>query len=341
MAEGRQNTIVGLFVFVGLVVLVALVFMFGGGQTLFTQTYDINVHFPKGVVGVQPGQGVTLHGKRIGETARVEFVRDEEGNVQLEKGVNVIVAVEAKYDLPAATKVVVTTSIMGLGRPIIELVVVDPADATRLAHDGTAIVQGEQKSILDQVLPPQMQHTLEQATADIGRLASATTPVADNLARLLEARDVHDVDIERLTANLDTVIQRFDGALRNLNSILGDAQNQENFSTLLANARKMSDSGVDLMVNLTEISENGKMMMQEGVVLTRRLATAADDLSGALQEMDRTFTLMNEGQGTAAMLLRDGRLYEELVLTSKRMTAALDDFRAVLDMAKKGKLSLF
>ncbi len=40
------------------------------------------------------------------------------------------------------------------------------------------------------------------------------------------------------------------------------------------------------------------------------------------------------------MFLRDNRLYEELVLTTRRLTKALDDMREVLDIAKQGKLRI-
>lgn len=340
MADARQNTIVGLFALVGLAVLAVLVFMFGAGQDLLTDTYDINVYFPKGVVGVQEGQSVTLHGKRIGQTKAVEFWQDQDGIVRPEQGVNVIVAVYADLSLPASCKVVVLTSIMGFGRPSIGIVVERPRDLERLARDGTAVIAGEMVPILDQLLPVEMQRTLQDATRDIGNLAATLTPVGISLARLIEVRDVHRVDLHEVTANLDTVIQRFDGTLRNLNAVLGDKQSQADLKHLLANLRQMSESGPELMQGLTEFSDEGRQFLKNADGLVCRLTTIAEHVSTVLQRVDQSLVLLAEGQGSAALFLRDNRFYEELVLTARRLAKTLDDLREVIEMAKQGTLRL-
>ncbi len=341
MAEERRNTIVGLFALLGLGVAALLVLVFGGGQMLMARTYDINVHFQAGVVGVQAGQGVTLHGKRIGETKKVEFWRDEEtGEERPELGVNVIIGVERDYDLPASSEVLVATSIMGFGRPAIMITVREPEEAERLPRDGTAVIAGQMVKILDQVLPVEMQSTLVGTADSLKELAAALTPVAENLARLLESRDVEKVDLLELTANMDTVIQRFDTTLRNINALLGDEQNQTNLRELLANLRKMTDSGLVLVNNLTQMSKDGQQLMKDGRGLVGKLSGATDDLSSVLQRADQSLVMLTEGEGSAALFLRDNRLYEELVLTTRRLTKALDDMREVLDIAKQGKLRI-
>ncbi|MBN2561728.1 MAG: hypothetical protein JXQ75_12440 [Phycisphaerae bacterium] len=337
MAETRQNTIVGIFALVGIAVMAVLVFLFGGGRMLFAGTYNIKLYFPRGVVGVQDGQGVTWNGKRIGETKRVEFYRDPEtGEERPEQGVSVIVAIDADYGIPKSAKVVVATSIMGFGRPAIRLVIDEKRyEPGELPRDGTGTITGEMVPVLDQVLPPHMQDTLYEATESLDELATALTPVARNLARLLEARDVQKVDLQELTANLDTVIQRFDMALRNVNAVIGDEMNQTNLKEALANLRKTSDSGPEFMENLTEMSRDGKQLLKDGGILVSRLTMATDELSCVLKRIDESLALLTEGEGTAGLLLRDNRLYEELILTAKRMTKTLDDLREVL---RDGKL---
>jgi phospholipid/cholesterol/gamma-HCH transport system substrate-binding protein len=285
---------------------------------------------------VQGGQGVTLYGKRIGETTAVEFEKDAKtGEPRPSQGVVVIVNVDWQYDLPYKSRVVVASSIMGFGRPAIQMFVEDPADPRRLSKDGTAVVSGEMKPVLDQVLPKEMQQTLEDATKNIGALAAALTPVAQNFTRLLEARNVQEVDMKQVTANLDSVIQRFDMALKNFNLVLGDPENQANFRTSLANLRRMTENGTDVMENLKVISADGRATMKDVGMLAQRLIGTADDLSSVLKRLDQSLTTLNEGGGTMGLLLRDNRLYEEMVLTAKRLTKAVDDLREVL---RDGKL---
>lgn len=340
MSSMRQNTVVGLFTLATAVVLVGLVFIFGGGGGLFATTYDLQVHFKDGVVGVQDGQGVTMYGKRIGETAAVEFYKDAKGVERPEKGVVVHVDVEGQYALPKTAKVFVATSLIGLGRPAIQLVVEDPLDTSRLPTDGSAVIPGEMIRNIDQLLPPDMQATLMKATNDIGELAAALVPAAKNLSRLLEERNIQDVDVQKFTANLDTLAQRFDASLKNLNAIIGDEQNQANFKAALANVRRVSESAITLADNAAAISEEGKQTIKEMTALMRRLTATADHVSAVLQQMEGTLAQINQGQGTFGLLLNDNRLYEELVLSAKRLTKALDDFREVADMTKQGKLRI-
>lgn len=341
MKDARQNMIVGLFALCGVGILAVLIFVFGGGRGLFSHTYNVNVVFPKGVIGVQSGQGVTLNGKRIGDTLAVDFLRDESGAYRPELGVNVVLAIDGQLDLPAASKVIVVSSIMGFGRPAVQFVVLDSAKPQKLPKDGSAKIFGEMMPVLDQLLPKEMQTTLGHATEDIGALAAALKPVAENIARLLESRNIQQVDLQQATANLDTVVQRFDATLKNINLVLGDSRNQENLGAILANARVLTENGADAMKNFREISTQGKVVIGNVNVLAQRLTATADDLSTVLKRMDQSLYQINEGKGTAGLFLRDNRLYEEMVLTTRRMTTALDDLREVLDLAKKGKLRLF
>jgi phospholipid/cholesterol/gamma-HCH transport system substrate-binding protein len=331
MSGQRQNTIVGLFALTGLLVLAALVFMSGGGRGLFRSTYSLSVWFPRGISGLQTGQGVTLSGKRIGETTAVEFKRDEKtGQPVPEQGVVVVVDVDAEFDLPAKSTVVVATSLLSLGRPSIQIMVPYPTDAARLPKDGSAMILGDMLPPLDQVLPKQMQQTLETTAHELGALAEALRPVAQNLSRLLESRSVQEVDLQQTAANMDTVIQRFDATLKNVNMVLGDPENQSNFRTALANFRRMSENGTEVMENLKVMTNDGRGAMKDAGVLAQRLIGTADDLSSVLKRMDASLMTLNEGQGTMGLLLRDNRLYEELVLTAKRLTLAVDDLREVL-----------
>ncbi len=337
MAEKHQSTIVGVFALTGLIILAVLILMFGGGRSLLANTYDIQVQFLDGVIGVQDGQSVTLNGKRIGQTKAVEFWNPK----NLEEGIRVIVAVDEEHDLPASSRVEIAASIMGFGRPAIEVKVGDAAAIPgNLDKDGSAEIQGKMIEMLDQVLPPEMQETLIATAEGITTLAEAMKPVMSNLEKLLEPRMVEEVDMKKATANLSTLAERMDIALKNFNHLIGDEENANNFKILLANIKQMSDLGIQFLGNANAFSTEGTRAVREATGLIHSLAETSDKASILLAEMDQTFKTINEGRGTAGLVLKDDRLYEELVLTARRMTKMLDEFREVLDMAKKGKLKI-
>lgn len=337
MAEQHQTTIVGIFALTGLVILSVLILMFGGGRSLLANTYDINVQFDRGVVGVQDGQSVTLNGKRIGETKAVEFWNPDD----VSEGIKVVVAIDEEYVLPAASRMEVATSIMGFGRPALEIKVGDTeAEPGTLTKDGKAKIDGTMIEMLDQVLPPEMQKTLIATAEGITALAEAMGPVMSNLETILEPRDVQQVDLKAATANLATLIERFDIALKSFNQLIGDEENANNLKILLANFRRISEQTIEFMGSLNVMTTEGTQFARQATGLVRETADSMDKMSGLVTRMDRTIQMLNEGRGTAGLMLKDKRLYEELVLSAKRMTKMLDEFREVLDMAKKGELKI-
>lgn len=333
MSARQQNTAVGVFALVAIVVMTGLVMAFGGGRSLFSWTYNVSAYFPAGVQSVQPGQSVTLNGKRIGETREIRFRDDKD----LSKGVVVVVEVE-EYEIPANCEMIVSPNIMGLGKPPLEIRVIDAVTGKKLPTDGTAEIPGRMKPMLDQLIPPQTQDSLMLATKHIGELAAALRPLAENLGRLTEARTMQDVDMQKMSANLDTVIQRFDQVLKSFNAVIGDSTNQENFSTTLANARKMSESGAAAMDNIRNTTVHGEQLAKDLGSLLGKLAQATDQLSGMLKTMDQTLATLNDKKGTVGLLLNDNRLYEELLLSARRLSKLLDEARATFEKANKGEL---
>jgi phospholipid/cholesterol/gamma-HCH transport system substrate-binding protein len=335
MPDSSKKFIVAVFVIAAIVVMGGLVMAFGGGRRLLTDTYELNVVFKGGVQGVQQGQTVTLNGKRIGETTDLRFINDD----ALQDGVIVVVAVD-DYDLPSGCEMVVSPNIMGIGKPPVVIRVVDPSVREPLPRDGTAEIPGRVLPMLDQLLPPETQSFFKEATFNIGELASALKPVADNLNRLLEARSIQDVDAQSVTANLDTLVQRFDKVLQSIEIVMGNRTNQENIAALMANARTMSETGVTTMENIRDMTEEGKTVARDLDQLLKNLTAAGDQLSAVLARMDETMIALNSKSGTAGLLLNDNRLYEEMVLSARRLTKMLDDMREVLDLAKKGQLRI-
>lgn len=335
MGSRYQNTIVGVFVLLGILVMGGLIMAFGGGRTLFANTYDVQVVFADGMLGVQDGQGVTLSGKRIGETHGIQFVDP----ANLEKGVAVTIAVEG-YDLPAASEMIVAAPVMGIGKPLIQINVLNATDERKLPRDGSGRIPGRMMRNIDQLVPRATLETFENATKHIGELAAALRPVAVNLGQLLEQRGIQQVDQQGLAANMATLIQRFDGTLKSLNAIIGSDANRTNFADLLANSRKISESGVSTMQNMSEISAQGRQLVQDTTQVMQRMVGVAEEMSAALKQMQLAAAALNTRNGTVGLLLNDNRLYEEMLLTARRMTKMLDDMREVLDLAKKGQLKI-
>lgn len=336
MVDTHQKTIVGVFALAGLVLTGIMVLMFGGGGSLFARTYDVSVHFPDGVAGVQDGQSVTLNGKRIGMTKAVEFWNAD----NLQEGVRVIVAVDEEYELPATSHVEISASLMGFGRPAILVIVENPDDPAKLSRDGQAEINGRMIPMLDQVLTPDMQRTLVMTAARLGDLATAMKPVMANLETLLEPRNVREVDVAETTANITTLIERLDAAVKNFNWLIGDPESRNDFKQMIANGKIVSEHAIQVAQNASTLMLQGQKIAADTDRLVRSLTKSVDEASAVLTKLDQTFTALNNPEGTIGLLLNDKRLYEELVLSAKRLAKMLDEAREVMDIIKKGQLKL-
>ncbi len=341
MNDRRQNLIVGLFAIGGLVVMGLLVMLFGDVLTFITsRPYSVNVIFPQGAtVALREGTAVTLNGKRVGQTKAIEF-RDPERPAS---GLVVKVAIDKRYGLPQGTRAQVLTSLMGFGRPALQLMVDEKlVGAPELPRNGTAEIIGKLVPMLDQLLPPEMQDTLETATRQLGQLADGLTPVANDLHRILEVRSMNDVDTQKLSANLFTAVQRLDASLKSLNAVIGNPENQTNMAAALANLRQSSEDLKTIVGQargtMTRFDETLDTVRTNVDSSGRKLVTVADSADRLLGEAQKTFRLMNEGKGTAGLFLNDNRLYESLVLMTERLSKALDDIRDIATLMKKGEM---
>ena len=73
MDKSRLEWKVGLFVFIGLVVLAVLLLQFSKGMTFFRTTYRILLHSPN-VVGLKTRAAVLLSGVQVGTVADIQLV---------------------------------------------------------------------------------------------------------------------------------------------------------------------------------------------------------------------------------------------------------------------------
>ena len=81
-AERKRSIIVGLFVFLGLVILVAGIFIMGGQQNRFGGAVRIKAVFDN-VGGLKKGGNVWFSGVKIGTIREVHFTGDRNVEIQM------------------------------------------------------------------------------------------------------------------------------------------------------------------------------------------------------------------------------------------------------------------
>jgi phospholipid/cholesterol/gamma-HCH transport system substrate-binding protein len=352
MSETRHNFWVGLFVLCGLTALGALIVLFGQGPTWLIggDRYTLNIFFDY-ASGIRAGTQVTVSGKEIGRVTEVGF-RDP-NNLTL--GVKVVVAIENQYELPRGSRAeTFQAGFLAGGRPPISIIP-GPSDAVPL-QPGEEL-RGVILSATDSIFPTGVVDTFEKSATQIGEAAGALKPVLQDLHEIMQPRSTAEVDMPGgPPGNLSTAMARIDGTLRNVNEIIGDPELQQQVKDSVANIHEITEDGKIVLADLKEAATgvkevvadaktlvgNGQASLQKMDGHMDRLARKGVDFfeggSRVLDEVHMTTQHINQGEGTVGRLITDGKLYEAMVLTFRRLAETTEEFRLLVKDWQEGKV---
>ena len=318
--QRRRNITVGVFVIMAMASLVWLIYKFGDLPAAVSKLggFQVVVQFPT-AQGVQKDTPVRFCGYQIGrvvEVKRPEILfdlsniaayRQENAKVPvLVPGpdtlryyqTRVIIAIDEEYDnIPSNVNVMLMTR--GLGSSYIELVV-DPE---------------EPHGPLDPNNP-------------------ATAFLIDNMVLRGSTGVASEFFPAESQKKLDELATSFKALVDNANDIVGDEANKKNLRKTLANLSDATKEATATLKEIRKFSETGRTTLTHADEQTRKLAVAMVDMSS---EMSRTVSELrlilekiNNGEGSAARLLNDGRLYENLLENTNRLDLLLEEVRQLV-----------
>ncbi len=337
MDELRRNTIVGLFMVVALVSLALLMSSFGelpaflgGGE------YEVNI-LVKDPVGIGEGTEILLSGVLIGRVKSVHF----KDPAHLDQGVLVVGAISEEYVIPQSAWAEIKPKSLGIGRGEVNIRVAE--------GDYKPLPEGEEipgvvGSPWGGMIPETLLESVERSVAQFGNFAEALTPVANDLHVLFERHTVESVDnpvdeARRLTANLSTVIERFDQSLKTFNETFGDPEVKAGWLELFANVKQMSIDGREALENIRSTTADLRVDLKR---ISTKLESGIDDTNQHIEAIAaearpmlehsaklaasllRLSYALEEGEGTVGRILKDPKLYESMLLTSQRLTDLID-----------------
>jgi len=355
MTHQKQNALVGLFILGGLMALGTLIVKFGEAGTLFSKGYVIRARFHT-VAGIREGTQVQLSGVPVGKVIALKL----QNKLQPSDGVFADLEIDRRYAVPAGSRAIVLMQMMG--QPMIDI---EPPikHTVPLPKNGTAEIHGDIRNVMESMVSPQFMTTLEKSTAQIGELAEAMTPAATAIKNILEQRTIRQIEApgaedEGMTANLYTAVERLHRVLKHFDDVLGDPENQRNLKLTLSTFREASEQAKLAAIEFKELGHGTRLTATkvDGIadklnttldtanthidVVGKRLIVLTDKLSKLFDHLIMVGGDLSEGKGTAGMLLRDPKLYDELMLTIKRLgTAAGEMTVLVKKWQEKGLLA--
>lgn len=306
--QRRRNMVVGGFVLIAFCAFVWLVFIFGELPIAVSRfrSFRVLVNFPN-VPGVQMNTPVRYCGYQIGRVIDISppFLFKEPDTGRRFHQVKVTLAINRDFkDIPSNVDVLLMKR--GLASAYIEFEFDPDREITGFLADD-AVMQGS-VGTSSEFLPKAVQEKIEE-------LVDAVATLADSA-----------------------------------NMIIGDSENRQNIKEMLVNVNLATEQATKALKSFEAMSETGRARIDQTAdkadqtldsvkalsdMSTVRVDEVAGQLFGAIAQIRRILAKVDKGDGSAAKLLNDGRLYENLLDSSQELSLALEQLKELAAEARE------
>lgn len=294
MSEKRLEIKVGIFVFIGLILVAALLLYFSKGTSLFTPTYSLVLQTSK-VGGLKSQAQVLMSGVPIGRVESITLSPDgKTATVQL----NIL----SKYTIYPDAKFAID-SLGFLGDQYVSVVPTD--NAGEPLKDGDMVTAEE---------PFDMQELARASMGFVHRLDTTAQNLNDAILR-----------IDRMVLNEQT-LTNMALAISNLMAFSETAiQAAEGVNTLFeTNSSPINTAMSNLVVFSEQLNELANELNVTVVTNREALSRAMENLEKSSHSLREILADVNAGNGVAGSLIRNDELKEEVesLVTNLNVVAA-------------------
>ncbi|WP_018969875.1 MlaD family protein [Rubritalea marina] len=273
LKEKRPETLAGLFVFVGILVLALLIVQFGKIKQQFSDDYHIYVEF-ENASGLIKGSEVRLGGAKVGRVTQVPELTDN-------LSVRVDLAIDERVPIYRGSEFQIQ-SLSLLGDKMV--VIVPPSTRS----DAARLVDGDMAQGVE--------------TAGLQGLQSDASGVARNAQRVLSRMDERLADVEEMLADFRVTLDRVN------NGVLSD-QNIQAFEGTMANIEETTSRFAKASQDL----ETGLKELPSTISAVRAVAERGDSTFQSLQEkMDKIDPVLDELPSTVRSYRELGKKLSQL-----------------------------
>ena len=276
MLKNLEGARLGIFIFIGTVLLVISIFLLGNKEKLFTGTIEVKAYFNQ-IEGLKPGAPVRLSGYDIGSVSNIALVDEKTGNVEIKMRIDNDLKHFIRLDSQAAIE---TEGLVG-------------KKIVTISAGSSAMAEIKEGGIVKSKNPLNLSAIMEQTESTIGYLSNLTKNLSEiivkvnqgegtigkivNDDRLYESavnitrnadkslsavtdrlNSVTDIIIE-LSNSIKTIITSVDTAIVDVRQIIERVNNGEGTLGALISDEKIADSVKTMVANLTKTSNDARM----------------------------------------------------------------------------------
>jgi len=276
MLKNLEGARLGIFIFLGTVLLVISIFLLGSKEKLFTGTVEIKTYFNQ-IEGLKAGAPVRLSGYDIGSVSGIALVDEKSGNVEVKMRIDNDLKHFIRLDSEAAIE---TEGLVGK-----KIVTITPGSANvEEINDGGILKSKNPLNI--SVIMEQTESTisyLKDLTKDLSeiiakvnqgegtigkivnddRLYESAVTITKNADKSLSAvtqnlNSVSDIIID-MTNSIKSIITNVDDAITDVRGVVNKVNNGEGALGALIADKKLADSVKVVIANLTKTSDDARM----------------------------------------------------------------------------------
>ena len=332
MKESTRNIAVGLTVLVALVLLAGLILLFTGLPWFLQGGYAITIAADT-TYDAHPGDGVHLLGMQIGRVTDVRFTDPAHPY----KGITISARIDEGVKLPGNVTAEFFTKGL-VGAAYIELkatgpVRIDPSTGRALEFfptDGSMVMTSRQigTGVLPQELLDAMKSLTDLAQNINKLLASPPAQAGGELTTGPSAASTQPV-------GLQGTVEKLNRTLDAISAVLGDAENQANLKVSLANLARATEAATETMNELKKFASQAGATAEDFSKLAAKAVQSAEEVSRLMEAANRIATKMEQGEGTAGMLLSDPQLYNSFLQATRQMNDFLAELQTLVELWKK------
>lgn len=276
MFKNLEGARLGIFVFLGTVLMVLSIFMIGNKESLFVQTYQIKTYFSS-IEGLKTGAPVWLSGYNIGSVKDISLADDSTGRVEvvmnIESEINRFIRLDSEASIGTAGLV---------GKKIVSISPGSP-DLAIVANDG--IISSKNPINISKIVDESIEviHNLKLISADfsdivakinkgegtVGQLVNdeelyhSTVNIVKSANNSLENIDKWFATVDQFTGMLNTkvssIANNIDDAVLGIKSLVDKVENGDGLVGKLISDPATYDSVMVIINNLQKTTESTKI----------------------------------------------------------------------------------
>jgi phospholipid/cholesterol/gamma-HCH transport system substrate-binding protein len=304
-----QKTRLGLFVIIGTLLFVAVIYLIGQQQNMFKKTFIISTQF-QNVNGLQKGNNVRYSGINIGTVKSIQMVNDSIVKVEM--------SIEETIVRHIRKNAVATIGSDGLvGNMIVNI----------LPRDGMAqtIENGDMITSFSKIAPDDLLSNLsvtikntEILTEDLLRITNAINNGEGTLATILNDTMMSN-DLKQAVKNIKMMSQNATNTLSELNH-------------LVTSVKTDKSSVVGVMLNDTIAGNKLKTTLNN-------LEKSSMDMQNTIEKVSDIIDNINTSEGTFNYILKDTSLVNSLKSTLQNVNEGTDKFNQNMEALKHNFLT--